>query len=604
MTHPLLDWNKGWNPRTGLWRQERPGHCGAARKMAAVHSGPNAAMRVLVAIQANAADKIDMPAVLNGIRATQVKDGTARGGFRWYLEEKTISDDHAVFFNGMALAPVRALYQDRLDTASRETLELILKETHYYALSRARAKGIYYPNEYLGYLLCAWLGAEVLDLDPHSGELPALIDMAADYWMNNGWGWGEHLSDIYGDILIEELSLLILLARQMPAAQLDKLKTLLAELLALENRFKGGPRVPAIRSYAFAVSPCHVNYPGRVQPLPADATFERAVEAGERLDACCAPYLTASGGAWLPLAHTLCELDWHRRLAPERAAIPFHAETPHPTESRTSAPKRPFKQPGAITCCENETAFVHIENDIRAGSLSRFPLMPSMERMGAGLSWQCFPVCFWRPGGDWAYFQWETRENGMSRCHPAEDKNSGPEQKRLTDTVIPPVFGRTHALQHNGNILVLRLMPSIPAAWEYLADRLRIVNCRADAIAENRGENLSALALHYPERRMEILHLSLWNDAAPALARTSGRFLDWQVKSDRDGSGACAGAISLWAICLSGGVTETPEISIAESGPRLPRTSEERAWAVRWKWPEHEWRVVIDPLSRAPLREA
>ena len=44
----------------------------------------------------------------------------------------------------------------------------------------------------------------------------------------------------------------------------------------------------------------------------------------------------------------------------------------------------------------------------------------------------------------------------------------------LTETVRPPVVGRTHGLMKNGNILLLRVMPAIPAAWDRLTDRLRV----------------------------------------------------------------------------------------------------------------------------------
>ena len=74
-----------------------------------------------------------------------------------------------------------------------------------------------------------------------------------------------------------------------------------------------------------------------------------------------------------------------------------------------------------IPCADNARAVVHLTEDVRLGSLTRFPLMPTAEHSTWGLSWQCFPVALWSPSGVWGFFQWETVENGRRHSHPARE---------------------------------------------------------------------------------------------------------------------------------------------------------------------------------------
>jgi len=224
----FLDWQSGWNPEVGLWRQEGPGHTHTVAEFAQVHAGPNASMRLLVAAQAGRLGNVHVSAVLKGLLRTQIREeGHNRGRFLWYLEEQSPADDHAIFFNGMSLSALWGAYRDELSDESQDLMAALLREMRFYAMRRVRARGIHYPNEFLGYVLCAWFPCEFLGIDDGRDELAELMGQAASFWMEHGWGWGEHLSDIYANVLHDELSLLLLLSGELP----DELRGKLAALL-------------------------------------------------------------------------------------------------------------------------------------------------------------------------------------------------------------------------------------------------------------------------------------------------------------------------------------------------------------------------------------
>jgi len=155
-TQLTLDFASGFDPATGLWRHEGPGHTRPVAGLASVHAGPEAAMRLLVAAEAGRLGEVDVSRVLAALRRTQVDSpGTQQRCFRWYMEETTVTDDHAAFFNSMALIALWRAYRNALDGAAQALVEALLRQMMPYALRRCRERRFYYPNEYLGYIVSA-----------------------------------------------------------------------------------------------------------------------------------------------------------------------------------------------------------------------------------------------------------------------------------------------------------------------------------------------------------------------------------------------------------------------------------------------------------------
>ncbi|MCK4982708.1 MAG: hypothetical protein KAS17_07270, partial [Victivallaceae bacterium] len=415
-----LDWEKGWNPAIGLWRHYEPDY---HSKLANIHCSTDAASRVLVAAQAACLDQVDVFGVLTAIRRMQVLDGGEKHGMFRMAFEETFSpgDDHGVFLAGIALLTLWGVYREDVDDMSRKLLSDILIDLERYCLLRAKAGAIFYPNEFLGYATCAWLAMDFFQLTEGRRDLLKLLERSADY-LNEHWGWGEHLSGIYGRICIDQLSILLLLGKELPKALYNKLKKLLVELVELDDFFAGGPIVPAIRNYAFMQIPTGWCYRDHIRPLPPDASFDPDYSVGLRLATCSTQLKTANGKTWLPIGHTFDKLGWHKLVGKKQTNLPQRAKT--------------------IRCVDDASAFAFIDEDIRLGSLSRFPLMPTAEWATWGLAWQSFPVALWQQEKMWAYPQWELSEAGKKRRHPAIEKYDCP--RSFTSSVQPPITGQTY----------------------------------------------------------------------------------------------------------------------------------------------------------------
>ena len=468
-------------------------------------------------------------------------------------------DTNAAFFTGLSLLVVRKCFADSLPARARALLDEILAGLAVWFGRAAAERTFYYPNKYLGDLVCAHLLGEALGRGPDEALAGAMAD-AADYWQRNGWGWGEHLSDGYSRVCLDELSVLLMLSEHLSADVRRRYEALLAELLAVGDHFDGGPRVPAVRSYAFDAPPRWANY--------RDLVRRRA--AGE-----APPF-----GNLPAVGHLLDRLGWHGRV-PARLARARDLE---------------------VACFGGAVATARIEDDVRLGSLSRFPLMPSAEHPTWGLSWQCFPVALWHSQGDWGFCQWEAVERGSIRCHPATDKRSAYLHNALTGEVSPPVVGHTFAVQRGGNLVALRRMPAIPASWEALTDRFRLVGDSAAIERGPSGERWSQWLLRWGNRTVSLCHVDLTASAAPEMKREGGR-VDWEVRRAAEDLRGRRGVVGLWAICLAGPIDCPPQLTEAGGIPAVCRVAEERAWELRWPWRDVTWRLRIDPLAGAPLAE-
>jgi hypothetical protein len=559
---PKIDWADGWDPAVGLWVREGAGTTPAVAKAARVHPAPDAATRLFIAAEMGQLDHVNDLAILTALRKLQVTEpGTRQGCLRWYWEEPAPYDTNATFFAAMSLIALRKCHYAQLDAPAQRVLDVILGDMHVWFAHNVEEDFSYYPNKYLGDLVCAWLLAEMhAPQDAHIHLRDKLL-AAADYWQQHGWGWGEHLSDIYAGICLDLLSMLLVLSEQLPDQVRQRYQQLFTELLRLEDVFAGGPRVPAIRSYNFLVAPSPpVPYRDRIQPLAAELTLARLKHKP-------------------PLNQLFARRGWHT-LAPPRAERGRDITVP---------------------CFGGAVATARLEDDARLGSLSHFPLMPSAEHAASGLSWQSFPVSFWQAVGDWGYLQWEVREDGKRRCHPGEGKDAQ-KDTALTLAISPPLVGRTYALQRGGNLIVLRIMPMIPAAWEQCADRFRLVNGHAELTACAPVGTWSQLLLQYPEREVSLHCIPLSSRAVPALSKGTDGATDWGISLAEGNLHRYRLVATLWAVSLDGKIHEAPTIT-REVVRAIPRDRDEYIWRVEWKWPNTTWRLRIDPLDSQPLRD-
>lgn len=585
------DWQQQWNAEVGLWWREGAGHTPPVKTAARVHPIPDAASRLLLAAQAGQLQLIDVKAVLRAIREAQrTGEGVFAGVPRWYWEEPYLSDSNAAFFAGMGLLTLWQAYREQFDKACQALLLEIYTELNRWFSKAYSEKAFYYPNKYLGDLVCGWLLTEILDAerkvvareDSRPPLETAMLEAAA-YWRDCEWGWGEHLSDVYRWVMLDQLSVLLFLSERLPDDVRAAYTALFHELLAIEDAYQGGPDVPSFRSYAFLNSPEYIDYRGRIRPLPDDITPVAAETANQAL-----------------LGPTLHALGWHERV-----------------------PARPAQQKDiTVPCFGGVTAAAHIEDDIRLGSISRVPLMPSAEHLLWGMSWMCFPAVFWRAKGDWGFLQWATREDGRDHSHPETQVWSYIGQS-LTTIVVPPMVGRTWCLQQGGNLLALRIMSPILSTWEMLCDRFRLVDGTPELTAlpptaplttvtattpgravhqEVPVARWSQLTLAYPERIISLQCLPLSCDATPEINSRFPNTREWELCLENAALQHRRALVTLWGISLDGTVTQAPVITRGMDYLDVPRSLEERSWRIEWVWPGVTWKVCIDPLSEEPLR--
>jgi hypothetical protein len=355
-----LDWTEGWDEEAGLWRQEGAGHTAPVSRLACVHPAPTASSRLLLAAHLHQLEAVKAGTILQALRDMQEQDGERRGCLKWYLEEPGPVDTNAAFFVALGLIPLRLCHGGDLDARSRETLDAILDDLRAWFDREAGKRMFYYPNKFLGDVVCAWLLGEIC-----GAPAPSLVGIMADAardWHEHGWGWGEHMSDVYSCVCLDELSLLLLFSRSLPDGLRTLYTGLFRELLAIDDAYGEGPRVPAIRTYDFLDRPARLPYRSRIRPIQAPFALAKVQNQ---------PVLG-------PLFHGR---GWER-LAP-----------PPPAGPRSGSLRVP--------CFGGSCAEAWLAPDIRVGGMSRYPLMAGADRSTWGLSWQSMPAAFWSPEGLW-----------------------------------------------------------------------------------------------------------------------------------------------------------------------------------------------------------
>jgi hypothetical protein len=545
-----------WDESTGLWWTSRPIHNKQICHLGRAHAGPDAATRLLGAAQLGRLRDIDVKRVLKNLRAmVWTADDPTYGCMRWYWEDERPYDTNAAFFTGLPLVALRIVHPDKLDAQELADIDWILAKLSVWFLRSCGEHHEYYPNKYLGDLVCAWLILECTGGDGMD-TVAAAMRRAAKYWSGaGGWGWGEHLGQ-YINVLLDELSALLVLARALPADIRADYLAMLNELLTIQDAFGDGPPVPTIRSYAHTESPEVSSYRDYVRRWKPDEAIEFTNRA--------------------PLSDLLAAHGWHNLVAPRAV--------PAPTPTRLSVP-----------CFHGAVARAYIAQDIRLGGMSRFPIMDWAEGRGWGLNWQCFPVSFWRPGGDWGFLMWHATEDGVWRSHPMGVIRTAETPRQLTETVDPPTVGRTESLLRDGDLVAARYMPMRPTSWTSCGDGLRIIRTSAHATIERSCSSWTRAVFTWPDRAVAVEFINLTDDRAPELRTNEFGGYDFLIDYDPSVYGP---AMGLWRIRLSDSESEPPVIEPADL-PAQPRPAGGRAVRVRWG----DWQFQVDPLAVPMIQE-
>lgn len=553
---------------TGLWRQFHAGHTAPTASLDSVHSGPDSASLLLIAAQLGNLRNLPSGQILAALEDLQATtDGPHLGCFRWYAEDPEVIDSNAAFFIGLNLIVLQIAFADQLDQTARDRLARMLERMRHWFARELEAGLRYYPNKFLGDVVCHWLLLEILGQDTKPFE--TLMEDTARYYLDSPWGWGEHLSDPYTTILLDELSCLLVLARKLPAKLFARYREMLRNLLTLEDFFDGGPRVPTVRSYAFAHAPSHHNYRSSVRRWTSP---DRARHNPEQLS----HLLKFNFG---PLFY---EAGWH-----ELAGAPATGENPRIRR---------------VPCFNGHSATAWISGDRRIGSISQYPFMPNCDYPTYGLSWQSMPVAFQAGKGNWGFLRWTTIENSTRRAHPARDKASAYLHNALSDSVAPSIVGQTFSAQTGGAVVTLRRMPVLARQWESLADEFFLTGFEGQ-FTELQIEGGWQQLLIYGENGRD---LACWfhplESGGRAQVIREGNALAWRVCWTQSGFGKRTRIATLWAVSL--------EARDKQSVPRIVRMREpldfprstiyaDSRWQLHWAALDpREW--IVDPVADDP----
>ncbi|MDQ8194159.1 hypothetical protein QEH59_06970 [Coraliomargarita sp. SDUM461004] len=553
-----------WSEELGLWGRPLNGKAKEAEETQMVHESRLASGSLLLAARYGLLADARIERVLRALLDLQ-EAGTGRMKFRY--EDPAPTDSNIPFFVARNLILLRHMHKEAMTTGALDVLDTLLENFYPLFYAEAQKDSAFYPNKYLGDLVGARLIQEIYGQPDYEIEvIEQRMLGAADYWREEGWGWGEHMSDTYAGVCLDLISLYLLLSEERESDVYATYLDLMEELLVIESQFGDGPRVPALRSYSFTARGSRKTYMERIE------AWNQAT--GEITN----PFWRESA-----LIQTFYyDLDWHSEF---EEVLPEFGQS---TMLR-------------IPCFDDTEATAFLADDVRLGAMSHFPIMPEAEHISWGLAWQSFPVALWKPSGDWAFLQWEVEEAGEAKAHPANTRSGA---RALTNQVNPPLLGQTYSLQRGGNLLVVRMMPAISASWGRVSDRFKMLDITADAYKEANGARFQQILLEYPERSIGLASFSMVEDCYPVLEEL-GKESYWgynfpvevQPRNERNHV-----IINIWGFSLDGEIVQEPVLTKLDDYGKVTRSEMEEVTRLVWQWPETDWDVIIDPMSDNVLR--
>lgn len=549
-----------WDDSVGLWQNPKIASHEGDVGGAVVHNSRFNAGTLLLAARYGL---LDDPRFEQALRALREMQSPTSGNFRGHLEDQTIKDSNYAFFVSRVLLLLRTGYADQMTAESAALVDEILNGVYPWFMKNAMHDKAFYPNAYLGDLVCARLIQEITARPADEvAMLKERMVQSARYWEETGWGWAEHMSDTYAGVCLDLLSQYLLFTEDVNTPLYATYRKLLNNLMAIEDVYGEGPRVPALRSYSFSNRGTRRNYRTRIAPWnPLQVQESHFWRESELIYA------------------ALYDAGWQERLAP-------------PVEAARSWV--------SIPCFGGEVAQAVLKDEIRLGSVSRFPLMPHAENINWGLGWQSFPVAFWTPQGDWGFLQWQTVEDGQVKAHPANDRTGA---RALTSKLNPPVCGQTFSIQRGGDLLVVRIMPRIMQTWESVSDSFKLINGTAEITDASIDPSFDQVLLSYSNQTVSICSIPS-EDGVRAVWEEQGNSKHWKlnyVPTTMGGSDSLKMIVDVWGISLNGPITDVPIIEF-EADRSVPLAAAQQKRRLTWQWPCTKWDVVIDPQEEHPFQ--
>ena len=161
--------------------------------------------------------------ILNDSRVESVLQGlyemqNSNGAIKSYYEDPGIADYNMSFFVCRGLLLLRHAYASELGVDALAKLDQVLNKFYGHLYYLAMLYNVRYPNAYLGQMICTKLIQELYAMTgPEVADIELKMLEAAQYWRDNEWGWGEHLSDTYAGVSVDFISEYLLVPLMMTA---------------------------------------------------------------------------------------------------------------------------------------------------------------------------------------------------------------------------------------------------------------------------------------------------------------------------------------------------------------------------------------------------
>lgn len=414
----------------GLVNMGAPGHTAEASKVQEAHDGRATAAYYVYGTVLGVLEESHGLQILQSLAELQITDVSSPhyGAFRWYREETRVNDSNAAFFILMPLVVLRMYLDEKVPSTHRELLDHMFDHGAAWFEHELKEPILYYSNKIVsdGALLLAI--SKLRGLPQHYQAGVAFLERWIDYTFRRGWGWGENISLIYIQIIMNGLriasdSLNILNAEN--AGLHEKIRTVMDGLVDYARFHEGYEFVPAIRSY---------NVQGELHPNSLMWRIAGVETTGSvQLDG---------------LSYLLFESE-------------INGDKP--------ASKLPTPRSRTERIMDSSHAYTWIGNSGRIGSVNRFPVVAGSYQWPTwGLAWQSYPVSLAIEGHQVSYLRWYAHDGEDVRTHPASYKKAYLGPALFRESWYPDT--QLRSVQHNQAVLVFRSMSRIHNEASELAD--------------------------------------------------------------------------------------------------------------------------------------
>jgi hypothetical protein len=544
VTNPLLD---RFDAEAALWWSD------PSRKK---HNTIHTSYQLAKLAQVGRLRDVPVARVLAALRTAQITDGSDKhGNFMQFPQDGKVTDTNAAFFVGLNLCVLRLAYSDQLTPEELARLDQLGRDMQPWFDAEVSRRSMFYPNKFMGDLVCAWLLSEWLQTPPSETLISTTRD-ASVYWLQGGWGWAEHLSDLYTRIMCDQIGCVLALAPNLPNDIRRDFEQLRDSLLAIEAAYAGGPRVPSLRSYAFKKKDTPTPYWLRVKNW---TTPEEAARSGD---------------------------DKYGRLFFDKN-LTF---TPPAPLGEVSNGARFVRVP----CLDGETATAWISPTARLGAITRFPLSKDWEQRTWGLAWQSFPVAFADAAEGWGFLRWRTTENGVERPQPAFDRA---DKSKALISAAPEVLGQTFTRQQGPRLVALRRLSADTHALAALADAFDLIGFSPENLQFTATADGGQRARFTSAGNTWTLGFHPLDSGARAEWITGPDGPRWEARWTADSLKQSPRAAHIW--WLAAGEEPAPVIS-RQATPDAPVS-----WSFSWPQtiPASPWNLTLQPTAPAHVIE-